>query len=399
MNMDDYLYDRRFADVIARSCSHYDTHARDLGNESDFAQVWLVVLDMFKKGSYWCDIPYRSLLPKGINGLLVASRALSVDREVSMGVRMQRDIQKIGEAAGIAAALSAAQGLEPRQLPIQQLQQKLLERGVLKQPDLTRSTTANLMLQKGPLGGKPLTPEYVRGLQGEEAVHLAEHLASYMGTEEEGAAVWWMTLLGHPAEAPLLALLNGAGEHEVRRTAALALGLLGSKQAIPHLIHMLRIREDNRGPLARSLPKWIAAVVVLRLLGCRVVLGDMVMALEENHSAGINTFLLQFLYQLSGGLGVQERTDLTDRLKRWVSRTDIGEGYMTPKENAVISIRWNIVLWIGRILVKNGDESGIEICKPYLDDPRIFVRLAAAEALREMERLLVGGQQEGGMVR
>lgn len=396
MTLDDYLYDRRFEDVITRSCSHYDTHARDLGNESDFAQIWLAVLDMFKRGSLWCDVPYRSLLPKGISSLLVASRALSVDREVSMGVRMQRDIQKIGEAAGIAAACSAIKGVEPRELPIETLQQKLIEHGVLKPDDLTRTETTNLMLQEGTLGGIPISPESIRGLNEEQADVMAQQLADYVGTEEEGAAVWWLMQLGGPAKAPLLALLNGNQDHKVRRTAAFALGLLGSKEAEPFLLQVLRDREDERGPLARSLPKWVSAVVVLRLLNCRAALDDVVAALEETHSAGIHTFLLQFIYLASGELSEYERNALATRLKMWVSRPGIGDGYLTEKENAVISIRWNMVLWVGRILVKNGDRSGCNMCMTYMKDSRVYVRQAAAKALQELEQLPDTMIQKGG---
>ena len=53
-----------------------------------------------------CEIPYRCILPKNIEGLLIACRSASMTADAHYGFRMQNDIQRIGEVAGIAAALS-----------------------------------------------------------------------------------------------------------------------------------------------------------------------------------------------------------------------------------------------------------------------------------------------------
>lgn len=395
LTLDDYLYDRRFDDVVTRSCSHYDTHARDMGNESDFAQIWLVVLDLFVKGTYWCDVPYRCLLPRGVDGLLVASRALSVDREVSMGVRMQRDIQKTGEAAGVAAAMSAAMGLEPRALPVAELQRRLIARGVLKPDDLIRSGTTNLSFREGVLSGFGLSREYVRGLNGEEACSLAERLASYIGSEEESFAIWWLLQLGRPAaEPPLLELMNGSAGHAARRSAALALGLLGGREAVPFLMQMLRTREDNRPDHLKPYPKWVSAVIVLRLMRCREAVDEAVRALEENHSASINTVLLQYLHDICGELDRAARQGLIGRLERWYGRGEVGEDYTAQGELVTSSIRWNMACWVGLICARLGDDRGIALCEPYLSHPRRYVQLAAAGGISRMKRLLAEAQEE-----
>ncbi|TBL80681.1 FAD-dependent oxidoreductase [Paenibacillus thalictri] len=395
MNMDDFLYDRHFDDVVSRACSHYDTHAKDLGNESDFAQIWLVVLDMFVKGSYWCDIPYRSLLPKGVSGMLVASRALSVDREVSMGVRMQRDMQKVGEAAGVAAAISAARGLEPRQLPVAELQRRLVERGVLKPHDLTRTETANLTFQHGELAGVPISREYLCKMSPAEAERLAQKLAAYIGAKEEGFAIWWLVQLGKPAEAPLLGLMNGKGEYACRRSAAFALGLLGSETAVPFLLRMLRSREDDRPQHLKPYPKWVAAVIVLRLLRCKDAYTDVLAALEENHSASFNTLLLQYLYERCGELSREQQLDLTERLQRWFECPGVGGDYTAQGDLVTTSIRWNMASWVGLIMAAAGHPGGIELCRPYLNDPRQYVRLAIAAGIERMKIHLAEHTEKG----
>jgi hypothetical protein len=391
MNLEDFMYDRHFDDVVIRSCSHYDTHARDMGNESDFAQEWLVVLDMFVKGHYWCDVPYRCLLPQGVNGLLVASRALSVDREVSMGVRMQRDIQKLG----VAAAMSARDKVDPRQVSLLALQSKLVERGVLKQTDLGRSYTDNLSFQEGPLSGRRFSIDDIHILDPVAAVDLALELSTYIGGKEESIAIWWLVQLGQVSVAPLTLLMDSAQVHPIRRSAAYGLALLGSKEAVSFLMNMLREREDNRPDHLKSYPKWVSAVILLRMLGHAEAYSEIMVLLEENHSASINTMILQYLEQTCDQLKPETRRELGDRLKRWIDRPEVGNDYVAQGELVTTSLRWNLASWAGLILARLGDEAAIRLCEEYVDHPRLYIRLAVEIALQKIRKLLAEASLKG----
>lgn len=76
------------------------------------------------------DIPYRCLLPKGIEGLLVAGRCISGTHRAHASYRVMSICMAMGEAAGTAAALAAKEGKTPRQLPIKDLQDALTAKGV-----------------------------------------------------------------------------------------------------------------------------------------------------------------------------------------------------------------------------------------------------------------------------
>ena len=74
-------------------------------------------------------MPYRCLLPAGIEGLLIAGRCISVD-EIAFGSTRNIPVCAItGEAAGVAAALAAAAGTTPRALGPLPVQQALRQRG------------------------------------------------------------------------------------------------------------------------------------------------------------------------------------------------------------------------------------------------------------------------------
>lgn len=82
----------------------------------------------------WCpdcyDIPYRSLVPKKVDGLLCAGRNISATHLALASVRVMGPAMCIGEAAGKAAALCARKGITPRQLNTKELQQALRAEGV-----------------------------------------------------------------------------------------------------------------------------------------------------------------------------------------------------------------------------------------------------------------------------
>ena len=74
--------------------------------------------------------PYRALLVKGIEGLLVAGRCGSYTHEGLAAGKSMGNMMAIGQAAGAAAALSVQANVSPRNLPASAVQQALRQRGV-----------------------------------------------------------------------------------------------------------------------------------------------------------------------------------------------------------------------------------------------------------------------------
>jgi ribulose 1,5-bisphosphate synthetase/thiazole synthase len=84
----------------------------------------------FRKSGIAYDISYRSLLPTDVNGLLVAGRCVSCDHEALEPMREIHVCWVMGEAAGMAAAMSLEQACEPRDLAVPELQANLRAAGV-----------------------------------------------------------------------------------------------------------------------------------------------------------------------------------------------------------------------------------------------------------------------------
>lgn len=76
------------------------------------------------------DVPYASLLPKDVEGILVAGRCMSVD-EIAFGSTRNIPVCVLtGEAAGIAAAIAVQSKSTPRSVDISKIQSVLHQRGV-----------------------------------------------------------------------------------------------------------------------------------------------------------------------------------------------------------------------------------------------------------------------------
>jgi hypothetical protein len=71
-------------------------------------------------------IPYGSLVPKEVTGLLVCEKNISVSHIANGATRLQPLVLNIGQAAGMAAALCVEKQCQPQELSVRELQEALL---------------------------------------------------------------------------------------------------------------------------------------------------------------------------------------------------------------------------------------------------------------------------------
>lgn len=75
------------------------------------------------------ELPYRMLVPQGVDNLLVAGRCASMTHEGQSAARVSGACFVMGEAAGSAAALALSGNRIPRDIPIEKLQETLKQQG------------------------------------------------------------------------------------------------------------------------------------------------------------------------------------------------------------------------------------------------------------------------------
>ena len=121
----DLFLNRRYPDVVCTARSSFDTHGQT-------AHPIFFIRDTGKHGDFvMANVPYRALLPRGVEGVLVTGLGISAHRDAMPVLRMKADIQNQGFAAGLAAAMSVKDGVSPRRLDVRKLQRHLVNIGNL----------------------------------------------------------------------------------------------------------------------------------------------------------------------------------------------------------------------------------------------------------------------------
>ena len=119
LTAEDVLSGRKFPDGICRGNYPLDIH-----NPTGAGTL----IKRLEPGTTY-EVPYRSLLPRGLGNVLVASRCISATHEAHGSLRIMPIVMAIGEAAGTAAGLSVRQGVSPRDLDSEALREQLRRQG------------------------------------------------------------------------------------------------------------------------------------------------------------------------------------------------------------------------------------------------------------------------------
>ncbi|MGM0457955.1 MAG: FAD-dependent oxidoreductase [Bacteroidota bacterium] len=80
------------------------------------------------------NIPYGSLVPAELDGLVAAEKNISVTNVVNGTTRLQPAVMQIGQAAGAAAAMSVQESIDIRDVDVRELQKHLLDAGMWLMP-------------------------------------------------------------------------------------------------------------------------------------------------------------------------------------------------------------------------------------------------------------------------
>ena len=287
MTPPDVMNGRTYPDTVVRTYSNFDTHGQT-------AHDAFFIEDPGHKPMY-VNLPYRCMLPKTLDGVLVTGLGISAHRDAMPILRMEPDVQNQGYAAGWAAANAVKSGVTVRNIDVKALQAHLVEKKVIdadvpKQEDsfpLSDDAFAQAVrdladdykglgvLMTDPDRARPLLAGAYTSAEGEAKFKYA-HLLAMLGRDDGAALVlakfkamdWDMgwnyrgmgqfnrsvswadsyaIALGHakvraavPALIEKADLLTEKSEYSHFRAVARALEEIGDKSAIPALARVLQ---------------------------------------------------------------------------------------------------------------------------------------------------------------
>jgi hypothetical protein len=120
LSLDDIVESTQFDDVVVRGAWFLDRHPSD-GHAGPHPHR--------RVPSY--GIPYRTLLPRGVQNAIVAGRCHSATHEALSSSRVTVTAMGMGEAAGTAAAIAVAGKRGPREIDMDKLQAQLKRQNVI----------------------------------------------------------------------------------------------------------------------------------------------------------------------------------------------------------------------------------------------------------------------------
>ena len=206
ISVQDQLIGRTYPDTVVQTYSNYDSHA--------FTDEPYYFIQHPERRGIAANVPYRAMLPQGLDGILVVGLGISAHRDAVGPIRMQPGVQNGGYAAGLAAAMAAESGVAPRDIDVRALQEHLVEIGNL--------------------------PEEVLGWEDSYPMPLEEIEAAVASISDENDFVGAAVAMLHPAEAlPFVKEAYHEAEGRTRVTYAKLLAVLGSSEGLETLLEEL----------------------------------------------------------------------------------------------------------------------------------------------------------------
>ena len=232
INLENLFADKQTDTPIFYSYADLDKHGWDIAFDGDTLGDWAIGANL---GAYNVTVPvsFKSVIPKGFDGIMVPCRALGVDRDISSCVRMLPDMKKLAEVAADMAYLAKKHNCKLLDIPYAELAERLGESGCLNH---TYNRGCRIDGVRGEDG--KMLPSV-----GVEFVSEPDKLYDMLATDTPGQAIWAAKRMGEKAVPVLLELLSDKDEN-VRKHAAFALAATGNRDCIPALREMVSERDS-----------------------------------------------------------------------------------------------------------------------------------------------------------
>ncbi len=119
LTADDIMNTVKFEDSVV--CGNYEIDIHNpLGTGTEIHKIPV---------GDWYTIPYRSLIPLGIDNLVIAGRPISTTHEAHSACRVMPICANIGEAAGIACAYAIKNNVKPRNADVAEIREIIKKYG------------------------------------------------------------------------------------------------------------------------------------------------------------------------------------------------------------------------------------------------------------------------------
>ncbi len=227
MKYTDLLVGNTPENVLFWAYSDLDRHGNDRAIDDELFQNWWVISNLATVAMS-IPVPIKSLIPKGLKGLVSAGRCLSCDSYLQSAVRMIRDMFRMGECLGIACALAIKQGVDIDKIDYEKYLSLVKDTGAFGGEN--KDFAFNSPSKKVPYVPIDLNPR--------NNLHLLD-------TTTPGACIWTCFLNKEDKELVeiLVDKMNATKSLLEKYNCAIALGIMEQKIALPVLREIVNNRD------------------------------------------------------------------------------------------------------------------------------------------------------------
>ena len=226
--VEDVLFEKVPPRVLFYAYSDLDRHGSDKALDEEVIQSFWVISNL-STVTVRIPVPMGAVVPKGIGGIVSAGRCFSADSHSQGAVRMTRDMCRMGECVGVGVAMAVKSGVSFTDVDYGMYLEKVTALGTFA-GDVDKKFGFHF-----PRFGSPYTPVEFDFIKNREMLK----------TETPGVAIWsaYVSLDRVLTRNILINDMNSATDNLQRYNAAIALGLIGDKEALPVLREIVENRD------------------------------------------------------------------------------------------------------------------------------------------------------------
>lgn len=225
----DFLNGKVEKEPVIYAYADLDKHGPDIAFDSDIFRKWDLMSNLGAL-NITVPIPKECLIAKEYDNLLVAGRSLSVDHEMQTCVRMNRDMQKLGEVAAILALISLEDKVALRNVKYERIEPLLRKTGCLSE-DNNRGFWYD--------GDPKRFADYIRKA---EWFTTAEEINENLSTLKPAVAIWSCRILCKKIKPTLIENLESEDEN-LRKHSAIALAVMDDASGLEVLRQIVTERD------------------------------------------------------------------------------------------------------------------------------------------------------------
>lgn len=250
--------------------SDLDKHGIDIAFDTELFVKWHILANLGAL-NITVSIPLGALVAKEYTNLITAGRCISVDHDTATLVRMNRDVQKMGEVAATAASLSID--------------------GNVRIIDVNYDLLKSYLQKSGCLNEQNNRGYYYDGGKDESYIRPAKWLddkddiLAGLSTLSPGLFIWSAKLMGDGIADSLMEALSSENDN-LRKHSAIALAVMGRLEGEDVLKGMVTERDrtmlsDMRKQNKRRISQAIMALGILKCEDSIDMILDIVCDREE----------------------------------------------------------------------------------------------------------------------